>query len=139
MREAAALSSSMWITPEKTASLPNVYGSEPPRGWCYYFEKADLARQQKDWEEVVRIGEIAFALDDHPNDPVERFVFIEGYAHTSDWARAQELSVESFRVSKDYVGPMLCSLWSRIGRETATSAEQSVAVEAMRSKFVCSW
>ncbi len=139
MREAAALSSSMWITPEKTASQPNVYGSEPPRGWCYYFEKADLARQQKDWEEVVRIGEIAFALDDHPNDPVERFVFIEGYAHTSDWARAQELSVESFRVSKDYVGPMLCSLWSRIGRETATSAEQSVAVEAMRSKFVCSW
>ncbi len=139
MREAAALSSSAWILPEKTAALPTVYGSEPSRGWCYYFEKADLARQQKDWEEVVRIGEIAFALDDHPNDPAERFVFIEAYAHVDDWARAQALSVESFRVSKEYVGPMLCSLWSRIERETAASAEQSAAVEEMRSKFACSW
>lgn len=139
MREAATLSSSAWIRPEETASMPNVYGSEPSRGWCYYFERADLARQMKDWEEVVRLGNIAFALGDHPNDPVERFVFIEGYAQTGDWARAQELSVESFRVSKEYVGPMLCSLWSRIARKTTSSAEQSAAVEAMRSKFLCSW
>jgi len=139
MRDAAALSSSAWIISEETATLPNVYGGEPPRGWCYYFEKADLARQQKDWEEVVRIGEIAFVLDDHPNDPAERFVFIEAYAHVGNWARAQELSAESFRVSKEYVGPMLCPLWARIARETAASAEQSAAVEEMRSKFACSW
>jgi hypothetical protein len=139
MREAAALSSSAWILPEKTATLPNVYGSEPPRGWCYYFERADLARQMKDWEEVVRIAGTAFALDDHPNDPVERFVFIEGYAYVGEWARAQELSLESYRVSKEYVGPMLCSLWSRIARESPSSAEQSAAVEAMRAKFSCDW
>ena len=139
MREAATLSSSAWILPEETATMPKVYGSEPSRGWCYYFEKADLARQMKDWEEVVRIGEKAFALDDHPNDPVERFVFIEGYAHAGKWARAQELSMESYRVSKEYVAPMLCSLWSRIARETAPEAEQSAAVQAMREKFLCSW
>ncbi|MFZ5856244.1 MAG: hypothetical protein ACOYZ6_05380 [Chloroflexota bacterium] len=137
MRESAALSSSAWILPEKTATLPNVYGSEPSRGWCYYFEKADLARQQKDWEEIVRIGEVAFALDDHPNDPVERFVFIEGYAHGGDWARAQELSVAAYRVSKDYMAPMLCSLWTRIARETAPSADQASAVDAMFIQFSC--
>ena len=137
MREAAVLSSSAWILPEETASMPKVYESEPSYGWCYYFERADLARQMKDWEEIVRIGEIAFALGDHPNDPVERFVFIEGYAHAGDWTRAQELSVEAYRVSKDYMGPMLCSLWSRIGRETESRAEQSAAVGAMREKFSC--
>lgn len=137
MRESAALSSSAWITPGETATPPAVYGSEPARGWCYYFERADLARQQKDWEAVVQLGETAFALDDHPNDPVERFVFIEAYAHTGDWTRAQDLSVEAFRVSKDYMAPMLCSLWARIARETPPGAEQSAAAEAMRSRFAC--
>jgi hypothetical protein len=139
MREAARLSSSAWILPEETATMPNIYGSEPPRGWCYYFERADLARQVKDWEEVVRMAGIAFALDDHPNDPVERFVFIEGYAHVGDWSRAQELSLESFRVSKATMAPMLCSLWSRIARETDSSVEQSAAVDAMREGFSCTW
>jgi hypothetical protein len=137
MREAAGLSSSAWILPEKTATLPKVYGSEPSRGWCYYFEQADLARQQKDWEEVVRIGEIVFALDDHPNDPVERFVFIEAYAHVGDWARAQELSLAAYRVSKNYMAPMLCSLWTRIVRETEGSAAQSAAADAMFIQFSC--
>lgn len=137
MREAAALSSSAWIRPEKTARLPDVYGSEPPRGWCYYFEKADLARQRKDWDEIVRLGETAFALGDHPNDPVERFVFIEGYAHVGSWARAQELSLEAWRVSKDVMAPMLCSLWARIGRETESDTEQSAAVGAMLERFSC--
>jgi hypothetical protein len=137
MREAAALSSSAWILPEETAAMPKVYGSEPPRGWCYYFERADLARQMKDWEEVVRIAGIAFELNDHPNDPVERFVFIEGYAHAGDWARAQELSLESYRVSKEYVAPMLCSLWARIAQTTAPDADQVGAVNAMREKISC--
>ncbi len=137
MRETAALSSSAWITPEKTASMPKVYGSEPSQGWCYYFERADLARQIGDWNEVVRLGRLAFMLDDHPNDPVERFVFIEGYAHSGDWARAQELSIESYRVSKDFVGPMLCRLWDRIEAQTTPDANQQAALRAMREKFAC--
>ena len=137
MREAAALSSSVWIQPEGRATPPEVFGSEPRRGWCYYFEQADLARQQGNWEAVVRIAKIAFALDDHPNDPVERFVFIEGYAHTGDWTRAQELSVDAYRVSKDFVGTMLCRLWDRIEAQTLPDAAQQSAVDMMRDKFSC--
>jgi hypothetical protein len=138
LRDAAALSSSNLILSERTSRMPGIYFPEPAYGWCYYFERADLARQQADWEEVVRLGDIAFDLSDHPNDPVERFVFIEGYAHVGDWARAQELSVESYRVSKEYVAPMLCSLWARIGRTTQSNAEQMLAVNAIREKFACS-
>jgi hypothetical protein len=137
MREAARLSSSAWILPEETATLPKVYGSEPQRGWCYYFERADLARQLKDWDAIVRIAEIAFSLDDHPNDPVERFVFIEGYAHAGEWARAQELSLDSYRVSKDYVAPLLCSLWDRIEAQTTPDDGQQAALRSMREQFAC--
>ncbi len=37
--------------------LPEVvFGPEPEHKWCYYYEKADLARQKGEWEEVVIIG-----------------------------------------------------------------------------------
>ena len=99
--------------------MPAIYGPEPAHGWCYYFEQADLARQLGDWEEVVKLGNQAFKLDDHPNNPLERFVFIEGYAHVGEWERAVKLSRESYKVSKSYVGPLLCRLWERIETETS--------------------
>ncbi|MBK6791612.1 MAG: hypothetical protein IPG80_03540 [Anaerolineales bacterium] len=46
-----------------------------------------MARQKRDWETVTRLGDVAFALNDHPNDPLEWFVFIEGYAHKGDWKK----------------------------------------------------
>ncbi len=137
MREGAALSSSEWILPEGTATPPTVYGPEPTHNWCYYFEKADLARQTGDWETITRLGDEAFALDDYPNDPSERFVFVEGYAHVGDWAKAVNYSAQSYKVSPKYVGPMLCKLWQRIERETPASAEKDAALQEVKTKFSC--
>ena len=64
------------------------------------------------------MGDQAFASGDYPNDPVERFPFIEGYAHTGNWARALELSREAQIISPVVMQPMLCRLWQRIERET---------------------
>jgi len=119
MREASALSNADQIVTSSNAVMPAIYGPEPDHGWCYYFEHADLARQLGDWEEVVKLGNQAFKLDDHPNNPVERFVFIEGYAHVGEWERAVKLSRDSYKVSKEYVRPLLCRLWERIETETS--------------------
>jgi len=137
LREAARLSAISQITPEKVARMPAVYGPEPVHGWCYHFQKADLARQRRDWEEVAGLGNIAFDLDDYPNDPVERFVFIEGYAHIGDWEKAVELSLSSYKVSKNYTGPLLCALWDRIEKETPHSPEQNFALVQMRDGLGC--
>jgi hypothetical protein len=137
LRDAAPLSSTAPILSEPTARMPEVYGPEPAHGWCYYFQKADLARQMGDWQTVTQLGDAAFALDDYPNDPVERFVFIEGYAHTADWEKAVELSLASHKVSKNYVAPLLCKLWDRIERETESTPEQKAALNTAQSKFEC--
>ena len=137
LREAAALSSDAWLLPDDGARMPAIYGPEPVHGWCYYFERAGLAAQRGDWPAAARLGDEAFRLEDHPNDPVERFVFIEGYAHVGDWVKARELSMAAYRVSKEYMAPMLCSLWSRIADETPSSLEQSEVVVSMQVEFSC--
>jgi hypothetical protein len=123
---------------DREAVLPRqFYGDEPPHGWCFYFEQADLARQQGDWAQVVELANKAFALDDHPNDPAEYFVFIEAYAHQGEWQKAMELSKVAYKTSKYYVGPPLCKLWARIGRQTAETPEQKVTMESVQNKFEC--
>jgi hypothetical protein len=137
MREASALSNPDQILREPTAVMPKIYNPEPSHGWCYYFEKADLARQFSDWNEVAKLGNQAFKLSDSPNNPVERFVFIEGYAHVGNWNKAVELSKVSYKVSKDYVGPLLCQLWQRIETETTSSAERSAALDTVQKMLAC--
>ncbi len=137
MREASALSNPDRITADPTAVMPAIYGPEPEHGWCYYFQKADLARQLGQWDEVAKLGDKAFKLNDHPNNPVERFVFIEGYAHVGEWQRAVELSKVSYKVSKEYVGPLLCQLWKRVEAETAPSLERSEAIADVKTMFIC--
>jgi len=88
MRESAAVSTTLPVqdAPAGQAAHPDeqIFGAEPPHsGWCYYFEKADLARQLGDWAQVASLGDLAFNQTDYPNDPSERLVFIEGYAHTA--------------------------------------------------------
>jgi hypothetical protein len=141
MQAAAALSSTQWIHPEgKVAEdiLPkNLYTPEPPHGWCYYFELADLARQQENWEEVAHFGDIAYNLNDYPNDPTEHFPFIEGYAHTGNWVRAHELSEQSQSVTPLMV-PLLCRLWQRIDLSTPDRQEKEITIDSIYSQLGCS-
>ena len=137
MRFSANISDPNLIVNEPRAQMPTVYGPEPEHDFCYYFEKADLARQFKDWDSVVKYGESALSLSDHPFEPAEQFVFVEGYAHVGDWERAVDLSVRSYEVSQEVMGRMLCRLWRRIGAETTPSLERSAALEKIQNMFAC--
>lgn len=114
-----------------------VYGAEIARGWCYDFEKADLARQMGDWEHVAAIGDLAFAAGDYPNDPLERFPFIEGYAHVGNWERAAELTRQSSQISPVMMQPMLCKIWQRIAGSTPVSTEKQHTIQTIRQELAC--
>jgi len=137
LREAAHLSTVKPILSRSIARMPAIYDPKPPQKWCYHFERADLARQMGDWGQVADLGDKAFKLDDYPNDPLERFVFIEGYAHVGEWEKALEYSQVSYKVSKNYVGPLVCRLWDRIDREVAASAQKAEFVIQATTLFGC--
>jgi hypothetical protein len=123
---------------EGKASPPaNIFGEEPGPDWCYYFEKADLARQQEDWESIVKYGNLAFSINDNPNEATERLPFIEGYAHTGEWTRAIELSHDTLIHGKEGVLPMLCNTWERITKTTTPSPEREQALQTIQLEYSC--
>jgi hypothetical protein len=125
--------------PAVPASPPaHIFGPEPEHGWCYYFEKADLARQEGDWQEVVRLGEQAFRLDTrlYEVNAAELVPYIEGYARTGQWERAQELTIEAHRLTFR-MKRMLCAAWERIELETPQSAGQQAAIDEVNGKLKC--
>jgi len=138
VRDTIHLSDLSLILPEPQSTPPaRIYKSEPNHGWCYYFEKADLARQLGNWDEVVRLADTAFSLGEYPNDPAERMPFIEGYAHTGNWAAAIEQTGLAADVSP-VLHPVLCRLWDRIDREAPVDDGHKQAVEEITSRLNCS-
>lgn len=144
LKESLALSTTAPILPVVKAGKPTpqppeqIYGAESAHGWCYYYEKADLARQVGDWTAIVNLGHQAFSIQDYPNDPLERFPFIEGYAHTGNWEEALQLTQQSYAVSPEVMRPMLCKLWERIERNTESTAQQNAAFQSAQNLMECS-
>ena len=138
MRFASSISNPGLIVNTPRAKMPDVYGPEPVHNFCYYFEKADLARQFGDWDAVEKYSQTALSSsDDHRYNPAEQLVFIEGYAHAGEWQRAIDLSAKVYDFSKNNTGAMLCRLWRRIGAETAESAERSATLFNVSNMFGC--
>ncbi len=96
-----------------TRSLdPATFGTEPAHTWCYYFEKADLARQMQDWPATLKLGAEAKAKGLGSNSGSEYLPFIEAYARTGQWSQAFELSLNA-QDNTAGLDPLLCTNWKR--------------------------
>lgn len=77
-----------------------VFGPEPEHGWCYYFEKAALAYQKGEWQEVLALEGEARKNRLSATDPVEWMPFIQAAAIVGDQelilSLAPKIKKESF-------------------------------------------
>jgi hypothetical protein len=69
-----------------------IFGEEPGHGWCYYFQKADLAAQLGDWDKAAFLGDEAIRLEFSPADRVEWMPFLKAYAITGNAERLAQLT-----------------------------------------------
>jgi hypothetical protein len=100
--------------------LPELLGPEPEHQWCYYFEKADLARQSDDWTEVAEIGDHVFSIPYYPDDFSEYLPFIEAYARAGRWEEARDLTRRTANFMP-ILRPALCAVWQRVELDPGTS------------------
>jgi hypothetical protein len=122
--------------PGDTARIPGIFGDEPKHTWCYYYEKADLASQFGDWQEVVKFYEQVSIQGYSPHDGMEWIPFIEGYAYTGDWNQAALLTDQANARTAD-MGPYLCATWKRIESTTQPSQNRDQVITAVNLKFKC--
>jgi hypothetical protein len=125
------------ILPATDAAMPeNIFGAEPVNEWCYYYEKADLARQFGDWQKIGELGAAAQAAGLRTKEGPELLPFIEGYAHLGQWDKA----VETTHLANIYTAmmqPVLCSTWTRIAEQTPTSDARSQALASVQDELSC--
>lgn len=100
------------VDAEPKATPPAAIGSEPAHEWCYYFEKADLARQQKDWIKIVELGNQVTTLGLNASNGSELIPFIEGYVYTGDWVQAEKFTTQA--LSDSNFQESICRIWQTI-------------------------
>lgn len=119
------LSNPSRIIPDSVPVPPDtdIFGPEPAHTWCYFFQKADLARQTQDWDKVLDLYDEAQKLGLGPEYGAEYIPFIEAYARTGDWQRAYELTVTADALTLSHK-KMLCANWIRLS--TMPSADMGM-------------
>jgi hypothetical protein len=75
--------------PEPYAFPTEIFGERAKDTWCYFYQKADLARQFKDWGRVVELWQAAGEKHLKPHNGIEYLPFIEGFAYQGDWQAAR--------------------------------------------------
>src|SRR5258706_1022358 len=95
-----------------------LFGTEPEHGWCYFYEKAELARQQSDWKNVVKLYNQAQKSNLGPLVPVENLPFIEGFAMTGGMDVALKLTDRTLQEREDLC-PAIYTLWDRISKSSS--------------------
>jgi len=81
------------IVPSGATPVPSssIFGTEPEHDWCFYYQKASLARQTGDWEEIVRIYDRANVLGLTANDQAEMVPLLEALVNLGRYDEAEKV------------------------------------------------
>ncbi len=75
------------------------------KNWCYYFETADLARQQQDWQTIAAIGDETLSKF-NAGEASEYILFVEAYATLGRWQDAIPLIGKIHQMNPSLDGPV---------------------------------
>ncbi len=124
MKKAALISNYKNIRAEETDhKFYNEILKENKDTWCYFYQKADLARQLEDWKTVTALWEEAQKNGHRPDNGFEYLPFIEGYARRGNWEKAFALTKTANRVTEAMYF-ILCPAWRSLKVETPDSEQK---------------
>jgi len=116
-----------------------IFGSQVEReNWCYYYEKADLARQIGDWQGAAALTDEAYAKLLYPQEPTEVLLVAEANAMTGNIKRASELLVETGKNNPQY-HDQFCETIDRFefALDGKLSDNEKSEISNLREKLIC--
>ncbi len=116
------------ITDGESPTPPaNIFGTEPEHGWCYFYQKADLARQRGEWEEIPVLLNQALDGGYYPNDSLEWMPFLQAAAVQDDVKQVREMT--KILTADKILGIQVCSLMTDFAQKETLSGEMKSAIE----------
>ncbi len=109
IRRVGAYSMIKRITPEGKAPVPPaaIFGTEPVHDWCFYYQKASLAKQMGDWNEIGALYDKTVSQGLTASDKSEMFPFLEGLVNLGRYDDARKL-VDTDIKGRDILSYSLC-------------------------------
>jgi len=105
------------VVDEQPAYPPElIFGPEPEHTWCYYYEKASLARQRQDWNEVIQLMVQADQNDYGPLDRIEWMPLLQAYVATGQEDKLAPYV--SIMMDDRFVNSQICPLLEKVAAET---------------------
>jgi len=97
-----------------TSPVPpaSIFGTEPARDWCYYYQKASLARQNGDWTEIGKLYDQVRELGLATDDKSEMIPFFEGLVNSGRSEDAKALYREEIKGQNEMRFP-LCTFLAK--------------------------
>ena len=114
-----------------------LFGEGPAHTWCYYFQKAELARQFEDWDQVSLLGDEVIRNGYEPQNRFEWRPYVDGYLHTEDFQSAYEITLLAF-ASDNSVRDLFCTMWIEHVREYPNDSAVEFA-EQVEDELLCKW
>jgi hypothetical protein len=108
-------------------------GLKYPDDWCTYYQKADLARQNEDYEKVIQLWRDANEKGLSPGAYFEYFLFLDGFTQLQRWDEAVELTFKALRSFPESRLSM-CDYWNAL----PVGAEKDLAYKKVQAKLDCS-
>lgn len=110
----------------------SIFGPEPAHGWCYFYEKADLALQSKDYRQVIALGTEAAKQGLQPADPVEWMPFLQAYAVLGDAAELERIGEKMIETEFNRV--QACGVLSKMQENGVVFTPQ---IQEYTARMIC--
>ncbi len=96
------------IIPTGSAPTPpsSIFGTELAHDWCYYYQKASLARQNGDWEAIGKLYDQVRELNLETDDKSEMIPFFEGLVNSGRYEDAKILYKEEIKGQNEMRFPL---------------------------------
>jgi hypothetical protein len=111
---------------------PAIFGREPQHGWCWYYQKASLARQNEGWYTVVGLGEEAAEKGLVPSEAIEWMPFVQAYVVLGDLETLQSYVPRLLEVP--FVREQACSI---LGKTAVQYQPDDLELKDLIEKSLC--
>jgi hypothetical protein len=105
----------------------DVLGQEPSHDWCYFYQKADLARQRGEWAEIPVLLREALELGHYPEDGLEWMPFLQAHAVMGDMDQVRN-TIKLMTTDK-FLREQVCRIMTEFMRTETVSNEIRTVIE----------